>query len=116
LTLFSLNFQTFFREKADPDATTVASVSDTSTLVKKVLRMPQLPPLEHVSENVLKNTVAIEYLDLMAHTPWSTPLELVLSSDHVLAEAMAISALALFGCVVDFYIYICVCVYIHIYH
>jgi hypothetical protein len=46
---------------------------------------------------VLENEVVTEYLDLMAHTAWTTPLELVNSSEHVLAEAKHITSLANFG-------------------
>ena len=43
-----------------------------------------------ISDLGLKDGAVLEYLDLVAHTPWSTPEELVNSSEHVHEEALHI--------------------------
>mmetsp|Transcript_45718 Transcript_45718/g.58709 ORF Transcript_45718/g.58709 Transcript_45718/m.58709 type:complete len:397 (+) Transcript_45718:20-1210(+) len=93
----SSSCETFFREKGDPEATSLATVSQVTSLVEQVLKLETIPSVEKVSDAVLKNEVVLEYLDLIAHTPWNTPEELVNSSEHVLIEAKHISSLAMFG-------------------
>lgn len=52
LSLFSFEYdiQTFFREKADPEATQLASVAHVTELVQQVLKLENLPSVERVSE------------------------------------------------------------------
>lgn len=60
-------------------------------LVTKILKLAEFPPVATVSAMVLANGPALEYLDMVAHTPWSSPDELVNSGEVVHAEALKAS-------------------------